>query len=253
MYKRRYIDGERLPPGIALIRGGAVHEANEASMVAKMDGGGLGVEEVKDRAADAFEDRVGRGFVLDGAYGKGEFTPKQALAHAKDDAVHLSALHLERVAPTIIPTAVEVRIEIPPSESLPVTFVSILDLIDRDQSPVDTKTKSKAPNADEADLSEQLSGQALAFRARKQYAERSLRLDILTRTPKTRKVNYIPLETTRTTADLEIFLRRANAALSVIEAERFIPPLPDSWWCAPLWCGYYETCPYARGRARPKS
>jgi len=252
-YRRRYGLGEKLPPAIVMVRGSAVHVANEANMLAKMDGGGISVEEARDIAASSFDERVSAGYVIDGTYAKEKWEPKAAVGHCRDDAVHLAALHVEEVAPTIEPTATEVRIEVQPSDAIPVPFVSILDVIDRGKRPVDTKTKSKAPAERDADVSQQLSGQALAFRAYYGEAEEWLRLDVLVRTPKTRKAKNYPLKTTRTADDLAVFVRRVRTAISSVEAEIFLPAPADHWVCNPLWCGYYETCPYARGRSRPSS
>jgi len=253
-YRRRYGLGDRLPPAIVMHRGRAVHEANEAHMVAKINGDAITVEEARDIAGDAFRREVREsGYIVDGSYAQEGYEAKQAEAHAYDDAVALAALHVERVAPTIEPTAVEVRIEVPPSESLPVKFVSILDVIHDNAAPIDTKTKAKAPNANEAEKSEQLSGQSLAFRARYGKPEEFLRLDVLKRTMKTRKADYHPQTTTRTREDLAVFVQRVNAALRLIDAEVFLPAPADSWICDPLWCGYFGSCPYARGQKRPTS
>jgi hypothetical protein len=253
-YRRRYGLGDKLAPAIVLIRGRAVHTANEANMIAKIDGDSISVDEARDIAAVTFRREVrSSGYIVDGEYAKEGFSAEKAEAHAYDDAVALAALHVERVAPTIKPTAVEVRIEVPPSDSLPVKFVSVLDVIHNEIAPIDTKTKSKAPNAGEADKSEQLSGQSLAFRALKGKSEEFLRLDVLKRTFKARKADYHPQTTTRSPDDLAVFVKRANAALRMIEAEVFLPCPADSWVCDPLWCGYYDSCPYARGRKRPTS
>jgi len=252
-YRRRYVCGDKLPPAIIMIRGRVVHATVEANMIAKMDGGGISADEAKDMAADVFKAEATQGFVIDGPYLEAGFTPKQAEAHVYDDAIHLSAYHVEHVAPSIEPTAVEVRIEIKPSEALPVTFVSILDIIHDGRAPIDTKTKAKAPDAEDANDSEQLSGQSLAFRARYHKPEDFLRLDVLVRTPKARKITKYPLKTTRSLDDLAVFVFRANAALQLIDKEIFLPASPDAWVCNPVWCGYYDSCPYARGRKRPTS
>ena len=252
-YRRRYGEGEKLPPGIAMIRGSAVHKANELHMRAKMDGEPWSLEATKDEAVTAFDQRLREGYVVDGSYAKMGFEPKEAIAHARGDVLALSALHFVRVAPKIEPTAAEVRIEIPASDSLPVPFVSILDVIDRDESPIDTKTAAKKPSKEDAHDSDQLSGQALAFRALKKKPEKNLRLDVLVRTTVKRNEDYVPLVTKRTEEDLAGFVGRVRQSLLVVEGERWLPAPEGSWACAPLWCGYWPTCPYARGKNRPKS
>jgi hypothetical protein len=236
-----------------LLRGRAVHTANEKNMLAKMVGDPISLEEVKDTAATAFATELKGGYVIDGGYVKLDLGPKRSVEHAKDDAVTLAGVHHQHVAPNIVPTATEVRILIPAGDNLPVPYMSVLDVIHDGIAPIDTKTAAKAPGATDADDSEQLSGQSLAFRARYGKAEDFLRMDVLTRTPKERKSKYHPLKTTRTRDDLEVFVKRVQSALRLVEAEVFLPAPSDAWICSPVWCGYHSTCPYARGRKRPTS
>jgi hypothetical protein len=249
-YRRRYGEGERLPPGIALVRGKSVHSANERNLVQKLETGELlSVAEVRDLAADSFDKEVkGGGFVIDGEYAK--MPVRKALDTAKDEAVDLSGLHAEQVAPSIQPTAIEVRIELPPSQALEVPFISILDVIDDGTKIRDTKTTRKSPPSEAAHLSDQLTSQDLAYRARYHREPEELSLDYLVRTP-SGKLTPSRLTTHRSKADLGTFLRRAQAALRMIEAEVFLPAPQDAWVCSERWCGYTSTCPYYRGRSRP--
>lgn len=249
-YRRRYVKRDVVPPGIALLRGRATHKANEKNLLAKMETGELlTVDDVLQAASDAFDEQASGEFLIDGDYEGMEIA--EALGTAKDESVALAGLHAEKVAPSIEPTAIEVRIEIPPSNSLPVKFVSILDLIDRSVAVRDTKTTRKSPQADAAHGSDQLSGQALAFRARYRKPPEELSLDYLVRTTKKKETKHVRLPTERTVADLGVFVRRAQAATRMIEVEVFLPAPADSWACSPRWCGYAETCPYYRGRPRP--
>ncbi|MHC4715083.1 MAG: PD-(D/E)XK nuclease family protein [Planctomycetota bacterium] len=249
-YRRRYCEGERVPPGIALLRGRATHRANEKNLLAKMDTGELlPVDAVLQAASDAFDEAAEGEFVIDGDYEGMEIA--EALGTAKDESVALAGLHAEQVAPEIEPTAIEVRIEIPPSDSLPVQFVSILDLIDGGAAIRDTKTTRKSPPGDAAHMNDQLSGQDLAFRARYQKPPEELSLDYLVRTAKKKELKHVRLPTTRTQADLAVFVRRAQAAIQMIEAEVFLPAPADSWACTTRFCGYAETCPFYRGRPKP--
>lgn len=252
-YRRRYVIGEKLPPGIAMLRGRSIHKANEANLVHKMRHGALlEVDDVKQRAVDELSGSVSAGdFVVDGDYA--EMGIKDAISRAKDEAVDLAGLHAEEIAPAIEPDAIEVRIELPSSEILPVPFVSILDLVDKAEGDVmirDTKTTAKAPPRNAADTSDQLTSQDLAYRARYGQPPHGLSLDYLIRT-RNGGIKKDRLETQRTDSDLWTFLQRANAARKMIEAEVFLPTSQDNWACSVKWCGYAPTCPYFRGRRRP--
>lgn len=249
-YRRRYIEGDRVPPGIALLRGRAIHTAQETNMLAKMnDGELLEPDAVRQLAADAFDAETQGPFVVDGLYE--EMTIEEALGAGKDESVGLAGLHAEKVAPEIEPTAIEVRIELPPSESLPVMFVSILDLIHDSRVILDTKTTAKSPPKDSAHNSDQLTSQGLAFQARYGKAPESLALDYLVRTPKKGDLKHVRLETTRTQADTVAFVHRAQSALRMVVEEIFIPAATDDWCCSPRWCGFTDSCPFFRGRTRP--
>ncbi len=250
-YRRRYVERDRVPPGIALGRGRAVHKGIEANMIEKLTTGkSLPVLDVEARAADAFKSWSEGEFVIDGEY-EG-MSVKQALGTATDESVALAGCHTVEIAPLVIPTAVETRIEIPPSNALPVKFVSILDLIDNDEVIRDTKTSRKAPFRGAADQSDQLTSQDLAFRALKGRPPLEATFDYVWRTAKG-KLGFDTLRTDRTKADLGVFVRRANAALKMIESEIFLPAPVDSWACSKRFCGYAETCPFFRGRERPSN
>lgn len=248
-YRRRYVAKEKAPPGIALGRGTAVHKGVEANMIAKLETGKpLPVDAVLAQTADAFDAWADGEFVIDGEYTG--MPVKMALSTAKDESVALAGEHTTAIAPEIIPTAIETRIELPPSTLLPVKFVSILDLIDNGEVIRDTKTTRKSPQADAAHTSDQLTSQDLAFRALYRKNPLEACLDYVWRT-EGGKVSHKTLRTDRTKADLMVFVRRANAVLAVIDAEIFLPAPVDSWACSKRFCGYTESCVYFRGRERP--
>lgn len=251
-YRRRYIEGEILPPGIALIRGKSVHAPIEANLVAKMETGALlPLEQVQSLAADTVRAALQADFVLDGDYAAMGIAKARDLV--TDEVVGLSTLHATKVAPAIEPSAVEVKIEVPPSNALPVTLVGVLDLIDDREGIRDTKTAQKSPAADAADVSDQLTTYELLHRARYGEPAKGLGLDVLVRTPGRGELKYVPLRTTRSTEDLLPFLRRVQAAVRAIEAEIFIPAASDTWQCSAKWCGYSSSCAFFRGRPRPQS
>lgn len=254
-YRRSYIEREISPPGVALLRGRATHKAQERNLLTKLETGELlEPEEVRQIASDAFDSELDAEYVIDGNYGamvEDGQTEDQVVGFARTEAVELAGFHAEKVAPEIDPTAIEVRIEIPPSESLPVEFVSILDVIHRDTTILDTKTTAKSPSRDQAHTSEQLTSQGLAFTARYGREPEGLALDYLVRTPKRGDLKHVRLPTTRTRQDMRSFVFRANAALRSIQEEVFLPAPTDSWQCSEKFCGYTQDCPFFRGRPRP--
>ena len=54
-FRRRYIEGERVPPGVAAGRGTGVHKANEVNLNQKViTGTDLKLSDLKDAARDGF-------------------------------------------------------------------------------------------------------------------------------------------------------------------------------------------------------
>lgn len=251
-YRRRYVEGERVPPGIAQIRGRATHSTNEKNLVHKLATGGLlPLDEIAQLAADQVKAELAGEWVLGADYEDNGVTVAQARGIVTDEVVGLTRLHATELAPKAEPEALEVRVEVPASDALPVKLVGVIDLIDRVRGVRDTKTAQKSPKAEAAHESDQLTAYDLMHRALKGAPPKNLGLDHLIRTPKKGELRVVTQDTSRSIEDLGVFVRRANAALRSIETEVFLPAPQDHWVCSTRWCGYAATCPYFRGRARP--
>jgi len=249
-YRRRYVEGEILAPGIAQIRGRSTHATNEKNLIHKLETGVLlPLDEVRQLAAESVDAALAGEFVLDGDYEEVGLTAARGMV--KDEVISLSTLHATQLAPLAEPEAIELKVEVPPSDVLPVTLVGVIDLIDRSRGVRDTKTAQKSPNADAAHNSDQLTTYDLLHRAHKKSPPAGLGLDHLIRTPKKGELRVVSQETSRTIEDLGVFVRRANAAVRSIESEVFLPAPQDHWACSLKWCGFASTCPYFRGRPRP--
>jgi hypothetical protein len=177
-------------------------------------------------------------------------TLAQAKDRTKDEVVGLSRLHATQLAPTIEPTAVEVKVTLAASESLPVKLVGVIDLVAK-EGVRDTKTKAKSPPEMLAHLSDQLTCYHLLHLAHYKAPPVRLGLDVLWRTPGKGECKSKTLWTEREIKDLEVFIARANAARRAIEAEIFLPAPADHWACTQRFCGYTDQCPYFAGRPRP--
>lgn len=240
------------PPGVSMIRGSSVHRSAETSLGYKLANGGemLPVEALESVAADYVKDAMDGELLIDGDYDG--MTIAEVRGVVTDEAVSLAREHRQHLAPQITPAAIEVKVEVPPSSALPATFVGIIDVIDGERIR-DLKTKRKSPGKADADLSDQLTGYEILYRAKEGKPSHGLALDFVWRTPKSGKVSHATQETTRDVSDMAVFVRRANAAIRTLEAEVFLPAPVDSWVCSPKYCGYTELCPFYRGRKRPES
>jgi hypothetical protein len=239
-YRRRYIERQIIPPGIALIRGSAVHAPAEVNHKQKRDSGvDLSEAELTAIAASAFDEKVKREGVELTREEKG-IGAQKAIGQGKDGAVRLTKLYSKAVAPDIQPDLVEerVRIELPDS---PMDMVGVIDVTTKEKDIVDLKTSSKSKSKSEAETSLQLSWYAMAYRALTGTDPRSVRLEVLvdTATPKHQR-----LETTRTRRDYEVLVNRVNTAMGGIKAGVFVPANAGHWLCSRKWCGFAPTCPY---------
>ncbi len=253
-FRRRYIEGERTPPNSRMLRGRVVHEVAQAAYTRKLERGDLfSTEQAEDEAATRFN-MAWPEVQLDSEDRElGEAKAKDA---SLDFAVDLSGYHVQRVAPAVHPIAVEERmtVTLPESDILVHGIVDLIDLQDGQDVVRDLKTAEKAPNANAAETSLQLTIYAALWKADVGHLPKRLVLDYITRTPAKRMKGYIPLTTTRDDEDLRVLGSRLNTAVELVKRGIFMPAPVDSWKCSDRWCEYYPTCPYVRrGERRPST
>lgn len=241
-YRRRYIEGHKISPGIAMSIGRATHRSIEYNMKSKLSTGELlPLEEAKEIARDTFVSICDTEEIRldDDEKAKGLQAVK---GEAIDWAVRLAETHYRGLAPTIAPIHVERpwRIEI---KDYPYDLIGYIDIQDSDTI-IDTKTVSKAPAASSAETDDQLTLYAMAAHVLDNRIP-SLRKDFLVKstTPK-----IIQQMTERSVDDFNPILFRIEALSLCIEKGIFPPTNQDNWWCSTRFCGYAMTCKYFRRR-----
>jgi PD-(D/E)XK nuclease superfamily len=245
-YRRRYIENEIIPPGIAALRGRAVHVAAELNHRQKLTTGvDLPLQDLVDAAATGFDTAKREGYWL---------TPDEesegadhALGHAKDRAVKLTGLYASAVAPAIQPAMVEERIRIVLPDS-PADILGVLDVATTDGRIKDLKTAGRSKSQLDADTSLQLSVYALTYHAKTGQHAAGCDMEVLvdTAVPKHQR-----LTTVRTRRDFEVLVARTNALLNARKAGIFPPANLGHWLCGPKYCGYFLTgCPYVNADRR---
>lgn len=241
-FRRRYIEGEIIPPGTALICGTATHKSVKANLGHKLTTGELlALDSVSDAARDAVNDTWDREGVrlLEDEQNVGL---DKLRGLAVDKAIRLSRLHATHLAPTIQPR----RIEYPwvlklPEDRYDFDFAGTMDLEDDAGVIHDTKTKKASPKAGEADRDAQLTSYALfkAVQEHEQIVPVGFDFLIDTKTPKVAIQRSI-----RVRSDFDVLLHRLEAANNCIKAGVFVPARESDWWCSKAWCGYSQTCPF---------
>jgi hypothetical protein len=245
-YRRRYLEGERLAPAVAMIVGHGVDRSVDRNLESKMKTKQLlSLEEVQETARDTVAAEWDTGGVSLNA-DELKLGVKAVRAGAIDKAVRLSALHATEAAPELLPTHIQRRWTIA-MEGYPRDLTGVIDIQEGSAAVRDTKTSTKSPREDEAALSDQLTLYALATRVLDGRTPGKVVLDYLVdlKTPK-----RVVRESSRDDADFQVMLRRIETAMLAIEKNVFVPARQTDWWCSRRWCGYFDSCPFAR---QPKS
>lgn len=240
-YRRRYIENEKIPPGIAMVKGIGVHDGARGNYRQKIESHqDLPSTEIVEMAVAAYEKSIANGVMM--TPDEKETGESNVIAAGKDSVVTLTNLFSNEVAPAYQPAWVEEKQRLILTEASH-DLMAVMDMATVDELVTDLKTTGKKKNQDEADQSEQLSFYALVYRALTGKLPRAVRLDVLIekKTPE-----YQILDSIRTDVDLTVLLRRINTMLDGLKKGVFIPAQATAWQCNPRWCGYYLTCPYVK-------
>lgn len=257
-YRRRYVKGEIIPPGIALIVGSATHKSIEKNLQEKMITGKLLPKSViSDMVVEDLRNRFEEGINPDDEMVK-ELGKKKVKNIAEKQAVACSLVHREKLAPKINPIAIEDSFEFQ-IENSDWKLKGTSDIEEERNGKIilrDTKTANRRQQEGSADTDMQLTMYSL-----KVYKQRGKLPDLITKDiiikPSIKKVLNMKsikevkentvvqvLETKRTLEDLKPLLKRISLAIKQIKMGIFPPALENTWYCNPRWCGYYRTCPY---------
>ena len=238
-YRRRYIEKQIIPPGMAMLRGTGVHGGIETNMRQKIETyRDLPVADVIDAAVAKFDDELKAGFQLDqdeSSRGK-----DVVIGDTRDLVATMAGVAGSDLCPKYQPTVIEqgVRIEIPTSTH---DLFGVIDLADDKARIIDVKTSGKSKTQNDADGSVQLT----VYSAMHQVltgsppAELVLETLVATKTPKLQT-----LVTKRGNADLVALGARIEATTYGIAKGVFAPAPAGAWWCGPKWCGYFHSCPF---------
>ncbi len=241
-FRRRYIEDEIIPPGIALLVGSGTHTGIETDLETKINTGDLAEEEeVKAAARDRIHRAFNEGNVWVPPTERDEWKPEQARDEAVDTATGLASLHHNELAPELWPVAVE-RPWVVTLKHHPFDLAGRID-IEEPTRLRDTKTKSRKPSSGLEHTMLQPTMYSLAKWVCDKERPEEFYVDWLV---KTKTPHIESRSTTRGPEDFKALLRRIEAAWQMIEAGSFPPTNPDDWCCSPKYCGYYESCPYVR-------
>lgn len=244
-YRRRYIDGERIPPGIALVVGSAVHEAADVGLSEKLETREDAHEgDVVDAAVTSYDRRIREDGILLTREEKN--AAGRLLGEGKDRTVGLARLWRAEVSPEIQPRVIEQKISIDVPE-LTVPLLGIVDVYEEDGTLRDLKTANKKWRQDRADSEMQPTLYRELIRREFGTAPSRIVYDVLNDSKNEPRQR---IETERSAADFEALVRRARAMVALVHAGLFPPAKPGEWWCTEKFCGYWWTCPFISDRQK---
>jgi len=235
-YRRRYIEGEKIPPGVPAHVGTGVHGAAEVNHKKKAKTAQDEPPDViKDAAAEKYKKSLQNGVYLTP---EEQGQKKKLLSEGQDMAVALAGLYRESLAPQIQPLYVEkfVNIEV---DELPVPILGVLDVATNDWLP-DIKATKKSWNQNQVDGSPQL---AVYRRGRMELdgVVPTVSMEVLVNN-KTPKHQHLVADVDD--SDFDAFVKRAGQMLQMVRAGMFPPADPAHWICDPRFCGYWWTCDF---------
>lgn len=240
---------EIIPPNVAMVTGICVHRSIEANLTSKMDTGSpISSEQVVDITRDAVQEEWDGGVMLHGYEG---INPTKTLGETKDKTIRLAKLHHEKIAPQIVPLALEEPFVII-LKNYPYNLSGRKDV--REEGTIrDTKTSvntSRLPAEGEVTM------QMAMYALDEQNNERPL-----PRVITDGLIDYKSGAAIRqrfavvTKLNFKHLYARIERAIETIEAiqkghQAAMPCDPTHWGCTMRWCGYARTCPFWSGREK---
>jgi hypothetical protein len=236
--RRRWIEGEIIPPGIAARIGTGLHKGAEVNHLYKKEKG-------EDLPLDAVQDAARDGYVK--AIEEGIYVPPEDAAGAKieiakslDITVKLAKAYREKLAPQVFPDLIEEEIymNVP---GLPIPFRGTVDCYTVDGWLPDLKTSEKKWPSGKVEKSIQPTVYRELIKAKTGAYPQRISFEVF---PKTGKEDHVSYPVNREPEDFTALIKKVGQILSSIQAGIFPAAPSDGWVCSPKWCGYWWTCPY---------
>jgi hypothetical protein len=240
-YRRRYVEGEKIPPGIAAVKGISVHKGAEFNFKAKIQSKkDKPVGDVVDYAVATLEGQIeNEGITLSpDEKVRGQ---KVIMGEAKDRTAKMASVLMTQVAPRYQPVTVEETVNVPlPTSSH--DLKGIIDLEAEGGTIVDLKTSARAWNQERVDKSIQLPFYGMMKRA---LTGKDPEAVVVENIVDGSKMSNVTFSRKVGMNDYETVIRRLNRILEGINKGVYTPANPEtSWWCSSTWCGYWTTCPF---------
>jgi len=252
----RHIKGTKRPPGIAARKGTGTHAGVEYGYNQKIATGELPPEdEVADAAHDAYVKAVKEEGVWLTPEEKAE--AKALLGKGLDESIGCARFYRRIVAPTDKEIAlVEERLFADIGVGIPISFKPDV-VVDGKLRDVKTAGKRWPKGREDGEIQPTLYRMGLREHGFGDLNAEFVVLSNVKNKPKDDKeilfdedlcVIGDPRPTERTHEHEEALKLRIHNMMESINKGVFLPAHPEMYTCSPSWCGYYDICPYMKGR-----
>jgi len=234
-YRRRYVEDEVVPPGIAMYQGTSVHAAAQANYRQKLlTGVDLSPKDIRDIAMEEWRAGTRAGLMLTAE--EELVGEEKVLGQAEKRVSGAAVAFATEVAPLVRPAVVEQTFVLPVGDDAELVFRP--DVIETDDGIRDLKISGRRLDPATA---LQLTLYCDGYWQKTGRFPPRVGFDVIA--PKTGKVSI--LTATRRAEDFTSLHARLNAMYAALQAGLFMPAPPDSWYCSARFCGYFRTCRYA--------
>jgi hypothetical protein len=244
-FRRRYIEYEKRPPGIALGRGIGLHETNRTNLRQKIKSNkDLPLSDMKDISRDAYIKAFKDG---GGVFLTKEEIPqkKRLLNEGLEDTHRFVEVYAKDIAPIIQPSVVEEPFKI----KVPELDVDLSGKMDHEKSDRIDDLKTASKKWSEGQINQEL--QAVFYSFVKEYRDKKrvpfyYHITIARRGKdgKPTSADYQEQHMTATDKMYQALYHRIKAFNEMIATGTFLPAPPTSWVCSERFCGYWHDCPY---------
>lgn len=230
-YEYKYVLGTSSPATVAQTIGNVVDDAISHNLKQKIDSNtDLTKEEISDAAVTSFNSLIFRTNWEDEDRGE-----------AKDMALALVSLHLEKIAPRIEPESVQEKFTIETDAGYSLT--GTIDYTDKRGFVGDTKTASRQTSSRHViTRALQPASYAYAYRILRGRDPTFFRFDVMLKPTARRGPEYKSIQGKVMEEDLEHFFETVKAVDTAIRAGIALPAPETAWWCSQKYCPYFVTC-----------
>ncbi len=226
-YWFRYCEGVRKPPGGALTLGAAFHGGIAVNYRQKVESGqDMPIADVLDAFSTDFDNRS-----VDTEW-RGDSAPE-----VKDTGILLLKEYQRVVAPYTQPIEVEQQFNMT-FKNKGWTFTGIIDLIDNQDTIIETKTTGRKPSNPRPEHLLQIHAYTKGYQTKEAKGVTGARIDYVVKRKEPVVVSFTP---TVTESDMTFFLRLMTRVAHGIENEVWVPSRGHNL-CSRKWCGYWNEC-----------